>query len=1313
MKLLLLLLILAGGVGAAPPPAASARGPAEAHAGSVAYRLLPEPAEGPFDLSTRARVAGTGEVRLCFGYRDPQTHDYVALTARTVSLVRVRDGKARGLLPPYRLTQPLPDGPVTLTVKRRLEKISVLCRGTLVLVAGDLDPGGESRLGVAATVGARADDPDVQPVEPPFFADDFMRNASEASPWESALGTWSLTTVGDAQKSANGFCYRGSGSPGLAAAGFPFWDDYVLHASVKCAGEAGALGLGLYYQDPKNYLALVWDSADGLYLERVVGGTHVRLARKPVAWIPNQWYRLSVQALDGTLAALVDGKVCLEARNTAFGRGKAALIAQGAEVYFDDLAVRPAIYFHEPDPASRPERWIASGHAAVAGSPEWQDYTCRARVFPAKVAPGILFGWRDPRNYYVFRWDARPQIVRVAEGRKMVVSEAPATDRPGRPYGVAIHCRPGYAQVALDGRPLLDLADTHLTGGAAGLSPMSPAVKDFSVLLHEGPGPPEEEITEEFTNSTAHPDMAEWANPARAWVPRLAPEQGVVFWRKGEFFGDTAVSLTLPDSGPPARVEVSLAADGDSPRTGYTFVLTRPEKGLLAIDLKRQGTPVSSARITAPAGQDTPLTLARQGPFVVADVGEKRVLKYRELAPLIGSRVAAQVKGLNLDLKKVGVRSRNTYDYTFANAPTDWQPQAGTWEITSRWSCSPGWSWFGGRSERLAAIWNKRRFEGDLVLEYYAAPKMDAVAEVYAERFRDLNATICGDGVRLNSGYSVLVGGWRNQKIAILRGDRVVAEDRSYRLPPQKTGHRMWFYVRVEKHGNRISLSVDNNKPLVYEDPDPLEGDRVALWTQKNGLMLARVVISYQREKELQLAVRPSRPAAPAVAAALAPSEVTVPLRNDFEQGMAQWRGATARLSLDGRTAARGKRSLAIENGEPGGEFKAVAIAGTFDVCQAGRLSFDYRVPPDVRVNLYVRIGRVYYAIGFTGQGQINLPFGVLATLGKIEGVKADDAWHRASFDLLGALRRPFQTANPLIVEEVVLANWDPSDDYVISGVMGNGMGARYYLDEFSLGPPAPELVATRQAPAPALTARAAAPRSAPPTPAARPAPTARPATPVALAPSRAIPPAPRTILASPAPQSKSPAALAPRSVPPVEAYDGMAGAARWDTMAGKWAMNRKGHFAPTDAPEFAYAFTGDPTWGDYTVIAELINGQDAGLCVRALDWDNCVFIVIRPAHRDGWWFVRREGEWGGVLSPMKLDFDPKPRTKVKIVAAGDTITCFLDDKQVSRIKDDTFRRGRVGVYIHPAEAGQAWANVRVVLHDSPAPPSTALAGRR
>ena len=75
------------------------------------------------------------------------------------------------------------------------------------------------------------------------------------------------------------------------------------------------------------------------------------------------------------------------------------------------------------------------------------------------------------------------------------------------------------------------------------------------------------------------------------------------------------------------------------------------------------------------------------------------------------------LSGAMPDLKTLQLDSAHVYDYTFAVAPTDWRVASGTWEMTNRWSCSPGWSWFGGRSDETAAIWNKRKLLQDLLGE--------------------------------------------------------------------------------------------------------------------------------------------------------------------------------------------------------------------------------------------------------------------------------------------------------------------------------------------------------------------------------------------------------------------------------------------------------------------------------------------------------------------------------------------------------------------------------------------------------------------
>ena len=214
-------------------------------------------------------------------------------------------------------------------------------------------------------------------------------------------------------------------------------------------------------------------------------------------------------------------------------------------------------------------------------------------------------------------------------------------------------------------------------------------------------------------------------------------------------------------------------------------------------------------------------------------------------------------------LRDVQIESGHVYDYTFTTAPTDWRVQSGVWEMTNRWSCSPGWSWFGGRSEEVAAIWNKRKFSGDFSAQFYFAFKM-GLSQTPAWKYRpsDVALSFCGDGKNLGSGYSFVVGANGNQHSLLLKQGRTVAESSAPAAilpsmvdgePPMEQLHRHWWFIKVNKIGNRIECWLENKLLFTYEDDKPLNVGQIALWTYNNGIMLSRVQVFY--EKELPLIV--------------------------------------------------------------------------------------------------------------------------------------------------------------------------------------------------------------------------------------------------------------------------------------------------------------------------------------------------------------------------------------------------------------------------------------------------------------------------
>ena len=79
------------------------------------------------------------------------------------------------------------------------------------------------------------------------------------------------------------------------------------------------------------------------------------------------------------------------------------------------------------------------------------------------------------------------------------------------------------------------------------------------------------------------------------------------------------------------------------------------------------------------------------------------------------------------------------------------------------------------------------------------------------------------------------------------RSGKLVKRAAGITLPRSMHIHPKWFRVRAERIGPRVRLRVDGfqtHADVSFDDPDPLTGRRVAIWTYDNGLVLGRVRIS-------------------------------------------------------------------------------------------------------------------------------------------------------------------------------------------------------------------------------------------------------------------------------------------------------------------------------------------------------------------------------------------------------------------------------------------------------------------------------------
>lgn len=463
-------------------------------------------------------------------------------------------------------------------------------------------------------------------------------------------------------------------------------------------------------------------------------------------------------------------------------------------------------------------------------------------------------------------------------------------------------------------------------------------------------------------------------------------------------------------------------------------------------------------------------------------------------------RVSVHWQGLRLDPAKVAITEAQVYDYTFTEAPTDWMPGGGVWEVTNRFACEPSWSFFGGlRRSGPAIVWNKRHFVGDLAVECYLALKHGLPwSGRWQYRPADLNLTLCGDGRNLSSGYSFIFSGDNARRTMILRREKVLAETSAPsaltpsfadRLPMESV-HRRWWRVEARKIGGHLSFLVDGRLVLEADDPDPLPGGQVALWTVNNGLMVARIRIYYQQElrptqplfrlrepiplaggrepetgeRGTNLSPRRLNPPPPSISphagerkegTKLRVTSLTHPaLENDFESDLGSCRPYTlsdpdaVRLTrLEISNAALGRRCLRVLNPHPGGEVGLVLIAEPFDVVRQRWLEFDYCFPPPLKINLLLRLRGRFYELGLTGPQR---PRPRMEFLGPVPNIMADNQWHHARIDLLSYLRQVFPLSRRLTVQQVLLAQWH-EEGYLSCGFGGNPAGMVFYLDNLRL----------------------------------------------------------------------------------------------------------------------------------------------------------------------------------------------------------------------------------------------------------------------
>jgi len=640
------------------------------------------------------------------------------------------------------------------------------------------------------------------------------------------------------------------------------------------------VGLAFYAQDAQNcYLFRAWTPAEGetsgnAELVCVLAGEQTVLATGECRVFPGAWSELSVRTHDGKITCLVDDQSVLSAEDDTFAEGRVGLCTQSCEkAAFDDAALEVYREFSddfEPEAALpidtvagefivKDGRLLASPDGgqglAVTGGEQWEDYAVSADITPLGAqAVGLVAGRLSNGTRLLFRWRAgkTPGDPGVQElwdcrptGRKLLGSRnAELTE--GATYHAELMLDRGYARVSVDGQTALEAVVAGRPGaGAVGLQVEGQRQAAFDNLSVRFCDPEKEpvSITDQFSKEDT---MANWARPISSW--QSIGED----WYTYELpvWGDFSIRMPLAKLGSgaaPWSVEVKAAVSPEALAGTSSAAVLTAEAGRTDLLCTTTGEPLAlTSEAEAPQ-----LELQRRGGCLLVSL-DGRAMAGGPIAPAPdASVVAVRLKGNAYPLTQATLTSPNIIDETFSSAPTDWTPSAGRWDISDRWNCSPQWSWFCGRDAETPLLWYKWPFTGDLVFEYWGGMMMDLTEAPHYSHPSDLNSVICGDGQNLCSGYGLVFAGDNNTIGRILRKGEAAAVSNEFKwdkpVGANTRFHNMWFHSRVEKLGAHLSYTVDGRAALQYDDPDPLPGGHVGVWThQKNGILVARARIAFR-----------------------------------------------------------------------------------------------------------------------------------------------------------------------------------------------------------------------------------------------------------------------------------------------------------------------------------------------------------------------------------------------------------------------------------------------------------------------------------
>lgn len=693
--------------------------------------------------------------------------------------------------------------------------------------------------------------PQGQKLGPAVFADDFAHAEGEFGPWQ-AEGEWSIEAMRNPLRSANAFRLLGTRAPASLVTGPWFWRNYQFGVSVQCPADGG-FSLLAYRAEPDTAyeLAVTPSGAETLLrLLRRCQGTVQEIGRCSRSPMPG-WNRLALAVHEDLVEASVNGQVLLQCVDpeplVGGGIGLQVSAAGTVGIEFDDAEVAPAEEIRlsaNRVPASR--LVDRNGDRRTLMSPLLRDSSTRLAL-PA-VAVGELHGVQllarlDPAGSGLRltvadggAGNTRLTLSRLEPGGgdlPLAEGQVPATARAG---SLGLQARGDDAWATLDGRAICSASSCgDMEPGRSGFV-LPPGLDREGVSLRVEPNPPPPDLHALNHAFTGELSMETWSVEAAEWQEvDPPPDHGTIWLHRSDLWADFRVALPLGNGS--GIEEFLLCRDSDTPAAPFLSLTVADGKLVLHAGADQQEIgPAPLGRIECEKRLDQ--LLVRAGSLVL----------WTGKAPA-GSfwRLALRASRPERDwLPLVAVGASSLKDYTFTKAPVDWLPASGRWAVTNRWQCDPRWSFYTGRNlAGTAANWFRYEHGKNVTLEFFAGPRMNRESGDNYDYARDLNATLVAVAGNLDSGYSFLFGGKGNTGSQITHGEQILHANPAMRIPEDKAlVHRHWFHIKIRKQGNHLAWWVDGAKVGEADTAEDTGAGRLALWTWRNQIAVARVRVS-------------------------------------------------------------------------------------------------------------------------------------------------------------------------------------------------------------------------------------------------------------------------------------------------------------------------------------------------------------------------------------------------------------------------------------------------------------------------------------